>query len=114
MEIQEERSGGVLVITPTGRLDTTTSGDLELRLFRLLEVPERRFVIDLGRTEYISSAGLRVLLMLAKKLPALGGELVLCELRPSVRQVFELAGFDALFRLEATRLEAVARLSGPA
>jgi anti-anti-sigma factor len=113
MEIQEERSGGVLVITPAGRLDTTTSGDLELRLLRLLAGPERRFVIDLGRTEYISSAGLRVLLMLVKRLPALGGELVLCGLRPAVRQVFELAGFDALFRLEATRGEALAHLSGP-
>ena len=111
MEIQEEKQGGVLLVVAKGRVDTTTSIDLEERLVRHLDTGERRFVIDMGGVEYISSAGLRVLLLLAKKLRAARGDLVLCALGPTVRQVFELAGFLPIFRLEATRELALARLA---
>jgi len=60
--------------------------------------------------EYISSAGLRVLLMLAKKLQGTGGRLVLCAMPESVRLVFELAGFLPIFEIEDTRQAAVSRL----
>ena len=113
MEIQEEKHEGVLVVAPVGRVDTTTSIDLEERLVRHLDTGERHLVIDLGGIEYISSAGLRVLLILAKKLKAAGGDLVLCALGPAVRQVFELAGFLPIFRVEATREQALARLASP-
>lgn len=113
MEIHEERNDGVLVVAPTGRVDTTTSDDLERRLLRHVEAGERRLVIDMVGIEYISSAGLRVLLLLAKKLRAAEGELVLCALGPAVRQVFELAGFLPIFRLEASREQALRRLAPP-
>ena len=111
MEIFEERRDGVFVVAPTGRLDTTTSPDLEGRLLGILERGEHRVLVDLAGIEYVSSAGLRVLLLLAKRLKVARGDLVLCGLGPSVRQVFELAGFVALFRLEATRDEALKHLA---
>jgi stage II sporulation protein AA (anti-sigma F factor antagonist) len=113
MEIREERNDGVLVVAATGRIDTTTSDDLERRLLRHVEASERRLVVDMAGVEYISSAGLRVLLLLAKKLRAVEGELVLCALGPAVRQVFELAGFLPIFRVEASRERALARLAPP-
>ena len=70
-------------------------------------------MIDLAGTQYISSAGLRVLLLLAKKLRAARGDLVLCALGPTVRQVFELAGFLSIFRVEPSRTQALARLASP-
>ncbi len=70
---------------------------------------ERRIVLDLGGIEYVSSAGLRVLLLVAKKLRLGDGELGLCALGPAVRQVFELAGFLSIFPIEASRAAAVER-----
>jgi stage II sporulation protein AA (anti-sigma F factor antagonist) len=110
MEIREERAADVLIVAPTGRLDTTTSTDLERHLLARLDANERRLVLDLTGIEYVSSAGLRVLLFVAKRLKATSGDLVLCGLGPAVRQVFELAGFVSLFRVEASRAQALASL----
>jgi anti-anti-sigma factor len=65
--------------------------------------------VDFGGVSYISSAGLRVLLVAAKRLRAGRGTLVLCALGDPVRQVFDLAGFLPLFTVEATRALAVTR-----
>lgn len=110
MEIGEDRPGDVLVLAPVGRIDTTTSSGLEERLLHGVSEGERRLVLDLAGVEYISSAGLRVLLRLAKKMQLSGGDLVLCGLGDSVRQVFELAGFLPLFTIEADRVRALGRL----
>ena len=111
MEIREDRQDGVLIVTPLGRLDTTGSGELEKHLLGRLDANERRLLLDLAGVEYVSSAGLRVLLLVAKRLQAAGGDLVLSGLGPAVRQVFELAGFVSLFRMEASREHALARMA---
>ena len=113
MEIQVEARNGIRVVGLIGRLDTSTSPDLEKRLLGLAYAGERRLVLDFGGVEYISSAGLRVLLLVVKRLRAAGGELVLCTLGPAVRQVFELAGFIAIFPIEASRAAAVERAAAP-
>lgn len=109
MEIRESREGGVVVIEPVGKLDTKTSMDFEKKIVDLLTAGERRFVVDFGELEYISSAGLRVLLMLGKKAGA-SGSLVLCSLNKSVRDVFDIAGFTSIFKIADTR-DAALRLS---
>ena len=62
---------------------------------------------------FLRRTGLRVLLLAAKKLDECGGRLALCSLTPAVQQVFELAGFTAIFALEPSRDDALARLSAP-
>jgi anti-anti-sigma factor len=114
MEIGEERSEGTLVMAPSGRLDSATSGELEKRLVARLDAGERRLVLDMAGVEYISSAGLRVLLMAAKRLKEPAGGLVLCGIGPAVHTVLELAGFLPLFVVVPARQEALARLRGPA
>ena len=114
MEIAEEKQGEVLILAPGGRVDSASSGQLETALLKNLETGQSRLVVDLAAVEYISSAGLRVLLMLVKKLQGSGGRLVLCAMPESVRLVFELAGFLPLFEIEGSREAAVARLqAGP-
>ena len=110
MEIGEERAGGALVVAPTGRVDSVSSGELERHLVSRLDAGERRLVIDLTGVEYISSAGLRVLLLAAKRLKPPAGALVLCGIGPSVRTVLELAGFMSLFVVEPARAQALARI----
>lgn len=114
MEMSDETRDGVVIVAPTGRLDVNTSAELEKRLLDRVAAGETRFVIDLARVEYISSAGLRVLLLLAKQLKARSGRLALSSLGPAVRQVFELAGLLPLFAIETSREEAMVRLAaGP-
>jgi len=112
MEIREDRREGVLVIAPVGRLDVNTSGELESTLLERVAEGETRLVVDMLGVEYISSAGLRVLLMIAKRIKERSGRLALCALGPAVRLVFELAGLLSLFPVEASREDAVARLTG--
>jgi anti-sigma B factor antagonist len=104
IEIGEERvATGSFVIALAGRVDSNTSGTLEKRLLARLAGGESRLVLDLSGVQYMSSAGLRVLLLASNRCQAAGGRLVLCSLRESVREVFDLAGFTALFPIEASR-----------
>jgi anti-anti-sigma factor len=108
-EVRETKlESGFFVLEPAGRLESKTSPELEKKVVALLGAGERRFVVDLSATEYVSSAGLRVLLMLAKKVSGGAGRLVLCGLNPQVREVFEIAGLGALFEIHGTRAEALA------
>ena len=107
MDIESENHGQVLLLRPEGRLDTETAGELELALHDAFESGRRHFVLDLARISYTSSAGLRVLLALAKKLDGDIGTLRLAALNASVRQVFDIAGFTALFDIRANHKAAL-------
>jgi anti-anti-sigma factor len=110
MEIGEERRSGVLVIVPRGRLDSSASAQLEKALLAPVAAGEKRLVIDMAGVEYISSAGLRAFLLLARKTKETSGQLVLAGMSPGVKQVFDLAGFTALFSVEPSAEAALARL----
>lgn len=103
MDILQETHGQVLLVAPSGRLDSETSGELELVLHDAGTAGRRHFVIDLSGVGYVSSAGLRVLLALAKRLDGGVGSLRLCGLSASVRQVFDIAGFTGMFSLYPNR-----------
>ena len=112
MNITEGRRGEVLVVRPEGRIDTNTSDELDRALAGRVDGGARRLVVDMSGTDYISSAGLRVLLLAAKRLKGVSGLLVLGGMNPSVRQIFELAGFVAIFAIEPDVDRAVARATG--
>jgi anti-anti-sigma factor len=112
MDIQQEVRDGVTVVAPSGRIDSTTSAELEQAIGKSLDGGNRKLVVDFERVSYISSAGLRVLLVAAKRLGGGKGTLALCSLNDAVRQVFDLAGFLPLFTVEPTRDGAVARCAG--
>jgi anti-anti-sigma factor len=103
MRIDQSTHDGVTVVAPFGRIDTTTSAALDDALRQVVDRGARSLLVDLSGVEYISSAGLRVFLILAKRTRDLGGRLVLCGLGQPVRQVFQLAGFLPLFTIATTR-----------
>ncbi len=107
IEIQQEQQGVTRILALSGRLDTDTSADVELTLQDLLAAGERNFLVDLTGIGYVSSAGLRVLLATAKQLEGGKGSLRLCGLNPSVKQVFDVAGFSKLFALFPDRAAAL-------
>lgn len=108
MDIQQTTRDGVTVLAPSGRIDTTTSASVDDAVRRAVDGGARDLVVDFAGVEYISSAGLRVFLVLAKRMRDLQGRLVLCGMPEPVRQVFRLAGFMPLFKVEPSREAAVA------
>ena len=107
MTISDAHEGGVVVVSPRGRIDSTTSVTLERHLQELAAAGQTRVVVDFTGVDYISSAGLRVMLALAKRGRDQKGRVALFGMNDSVRQVFELAGFVALFTIAPTRAEAL-------
>jgi anti-anti-sigma factor len=84
------------IVAVTGRMDALTAPEFENRLLDWIHSGETRFIVDFGGLEYISSAGLRSILTIAKNLKKKEGELVLCALRNTVKEVFEISGFSTI------------------
>ncbi len=112
MEIKEEKRGEVKIIELRGRLDAVTSPAVEKRLLTLVAQGEARITFDLSSLNYVSSLGLRVLMVVAKQVQTGGGKLALATLNDSVREIFNLAGFTHLFAVFQTVDEAVAYCAG--
>lgn len=109
MEFSGVKDGGFLVLSVGGRMDAMTAKEFEDECARWIEAGEKRLVIDLSGLEYISSAGLRSILMLAKKLKAQAGDLAFCALSEMVTEIFTVSGFVKMLPVFATRAEALAR-----
>jgi anti-sigma B factor antagonist len=97
MEIREERSGKIVILKILGRLDSGTSGAFEERLLALFDSGDRQIIADMSHLDYISSAGLRVFLVGAKRASKDEGKLAICGMQRQVKEVFEIAGFSSLF-----------------
>jgi anti-anti-sigma factor len=108
MEITQTAHGNILVFALSGRLDAKTSEAFEQQLLAAIAGGQRRIVLNFSTLDYISSAGLRVLLLAAKKLQEINGKIVLCSLKPALRTVFDIAGFSSIFSIFASLEEAVA------
>ncbi len=111
MEVSASERGGVVVLEPKGAVDTRGAFDFERAAQARLDAGARYLAVDLAHVDLITSAGLRVLVMLAKRLQALGGGLVLCRLNEQVRTVLEIAGLLGQFQVADTPDEAAARLA---
>ena len=98
MKINKKKNGTELVVEVIGRLDSLTSPDLEDELDESYD-GITMLIFDLGQLEYISSAGLRVLLG-ASQVMEEQGEMIVRNLTEPVRQVMELVGFDSAFNIE--------------
>jgi anti-sigma B factor antagonist len=107
MEMTGQKKGAVMLLALKGRLDASSAPGLEEKLLALIDGGETKFVFNFLQLDYISSAGLRVLLMAAKRLKAAQGKIVLAAPQDHIRVVFEIAGFSAIFPMFASDDEAV-------
>ncbi|MDX6806218.1 STAS domain-containing protein [Terrihabitans rhizophilus] len=98
MNITEQAEGANIILSISGRLDSTSSKGLEDVLLRAVQ-NKAGVVIDFEGLQYVSSAGLRVLLKSAKMAKSSGSKLVLASLAPQVEEVFEVSGFTAIFAI---------------
>ncbi|MDI3305867.1 MAG: STAS domain-containing protein [Acetobacteraceae bacterium] len=104
---QSTQTGGVVVTHRlAGRIDTSTSPAVEAEIKAKLAAGSTRILLDMREVTYVSSAGLRVVLLVAKQAKAAGGNLALFGLQPSVREVFDISGFGKIIPIAASEAEA--------
>ena len=103
IEVIEERDNDVLVLLPFDRIDSTNARAFESIVMEHISKGELRLIIDFGRLNFISSSGLRVLLIAVKKLNAAQGKLVLCDMQEHIHEVFQISGFDQLIPIRDSR-----------
>lgn len=111
MNVATEKIGEVLVVSPEGQINSANAAGIEADLLAQVESGERKILLDLANLTYISSAGLRVMLLLAKRLKPQSGMLVLCDLQPHVREVLDISGFLSILTVTDTRADGLAMLS---
>lgn len=100
MKIEKTQQADRLTLMLEGRLDTVTQSELAAELEQIFSKGPVHLVLDMAKLQYVSSAGLRVLLSAQKRVNALGTSMKLCGLTPEVREVFELTGFSSIMDIE--------------
>lgn len=110
MKIETSTIDDTLVVRVGPRMDSTNARDFDSGIADCVGTA-MRVVIDLGALEYASSAGLRVLLTVAKGVTSRGGRFTLADAQASVREVLEITGFDTMFGLHQTPQDAASALA---
>jgi anti-anti-sigma factor len=111
MEISEQQVGRVWLVTARGRLDGATSTAFAQRMDSLVTGTEPRLVVDFAGVDFVSSAGLRAVLMVLKKVKALKGVLALCAVQAPVREVLDITGFAGMLDIHPERTAALQALA---
>lgn len=107
MEIKENKQDAILILEISGHLDANTSGQLEKKLISPIDNDTKQIIIDFSDLEYISSSGLRLLLLAAKKLDKIDGKIVLCSMEDFIKEVFDISGFTPIFTITSSQEKAI-------
>ena len=107
MEIKEQEINDVVVLELVGRLDTINYGVLENKLSSLFEQQKTKVVLNCEGLYYVSSSGLRVLLMYLKKANAVQGKLLISHLPQNIKEIFDISGFTDIFEIHETNDDAL-------
>jgi stage II sporulation protein AA (anti-sigma F factor antagonist) len=100
MAIRTRNDRGAVVVEVSGRLDAVTAPEFETTLNASIQQGNLRHVINLDGLEYVSSAGLRGILVIAKLLRSKGGQLRFANVRGTVREVFDISGFGSILTID--------------
>ena len=105
--IHERHDDRTRIAKLEGRIDSTNCTEFETQLEAGVDADATLVILDFGEVNFISSAGLRVVLKMAKQLRSRGAKLGLCSLPTPIQQVLEVSGFDRILPLYSSRAEAV-------
>ncbi len=112
MDLAVEQAGAVSVVAVKGRIDGSNAREFEEKLMAGIGAHETSVVLDMSTLDYISSAGLRVFLVVAKHLQEADRGFALCSLSAEVGEVFEITGFNSIINIHDDRDAAVSAVSG--
>jgi len=96
MELRNSKIGEAVVVEVEGRIDATGATVFEAHCDQWIKKGTRSLVLDFSDLEYLSSAGLRSIVSVSKKVKPAGGKVVVCGLKGTVKEIFDIAGFSAL------------------
>ena len=99
MQVTETRDGDTIQLNVEGRVDTTTAPTLQQSILGAFQ-KGKHVIIDFAKVEYVSSAGLRALLLGQKTATSKGGSMRILNVCASVKQVFEMSGFSKILTIE--------------
>ena len=106
MQVSTRKENGLFnIVDINGHVDATNAPQLEEELDKIISLGSGKIVVNFKQVDYISSAGLRVLLSTTKRIKTQEGDLRLCEMNQTVEKIFNLAGFDQLFDIYNTESE---------
>lgn len=106
MEIIEKKENGVFIAELKGRVDSTNSGELE-KILREITDRENSVFLDCSKLEYVSSMGLRVFMIILKKVKGAGGSVVFFAIQEKVQEIFAISGFCDILTCFKDKDEAV-------
>ncbi len=101
MEITTKKDSGITVVYPSGRIDTSTAKSFEEGIMKVIP-DNQQIIISFSDISYISSAGLRVILMAGKKIASMKGQFALTEMSEKIYEVFKMSGFDKILKIYPT------------
>lgn len=107
MEIKEDKCGDAAILIPVARVDSATAKAFEGRVLQVVNSGAPKIIVDFAEMDYISSAGLRVVLVGAKMTRA-PRKFVLCGMKPHIREVFDVSGFARILNIQPDRDTALA------
>lgn len=107
MEIKVETFGDATVLVPVARVDSATAKAFEAKVLQVVNSGVARIILDFSELDYISSAGLRVVLVGAKMTRA-PRKFALCGMKPHIREVFDVSGFAKILSIQPDRAAAAA------
>ena len=107
MEIQTAKEMNTVVVSVKGKIDAVTAPDFEKAIADMIAQGENVFLFNFSGLEYISSAGLRSILVTAKQLKPKGGTILFCGLKGAVKDVFKISGFGTIFKMFETQEDAL-------
>lgn len=99
MHIEREQADGAVLLKVAGRLDTPNAKPFETSLMDVVSMTGGPIVINLAGVDYVSSSGLRALLVAGKAMRNSKRQLSLTSLQPQIREVFDISGFSTLFEI---------------
>jgi anti-sigma B factor antagonist len=107
MEIREETVGEAVILVPKARVDSSSAKVFEAKMVAVVGSGAKRIIIDFSELDYISSAGLRVVLVGAKMTRA-PRKFALCGMKSQIREIFDMSGFSKILAIHADRAAALA------
>jgi len=107
MNLQVASSADFKIVSVEGRLDTTNANEFEKAIMEVIDGGSSKIILNCAGLNYISSSGLRVFLIVQKKMMAIKGQFRLCNMQPGIQEIFDISGFSSIFSIFADQEAAI-------
>jgi len=111
VKVVEEQKGDVCIVRIAGRLDAISSPDVERKVLEMIDSGKQKMIVDFAGVDYLSSAGMRMLLAATKKVNALSGTFIIFSIQDIVMDVLKMSGFDHVITLASDEKDALSKIS---